>query len=200
MNSYSDVVAIVVNRSIEDVFAWLAQPEHIVQLLTFDPVAHKEDLASTFPPLHSSHSLFGKWFLQWSFAMVRQIDTSEIEIQQLSALPLQRGTTFHYIFRVRYPFKRTFTWRTLQFGDIEVVEYDPPYQFAFLHPGRILTLVSGFNTFHRLTLASQQGGTVIRYTQSAEDAYAPDLEPRHKAELATQLRTIKERLEHDGSS
>jgi hypothetical protein len=73
-------------------------------------------------------------------------------------------------------------------------------QFAFIHPGRILTLVSGFNTFHRLTLASQDGGTVIRYTQSAEDAYAPDLEPRHKAELAAQLRTIKELLEHNVSS
>lgn len=200
MNVYSDVVEVVVNRSIEDVFAWLAQPEHIVQLITFDPVARKEDLESIYLPSHSSHSLFGKWFLKWSLAMVRRIDTSEIEIQQLSALLLHRGTTFHYIFRIRYPVKRTFKWRTLQYGDIEVVEYDPPYQFAFIHPGRILTLVSGFNTFHRLTLASQQGGTVIRYTQSAEDACAPDLEPRHKAELAEQLRTIKELLEHDISS
>jgi hypothetical protein len=60
--------------------------------------------------------------------------------------------------------------------------------------------VSGFNTLHHLTLASQQGETVIRYTQSAEIAYEPDLEPRHKAELAVQLRMIKELLEHDVSS
>lgn len=199
MNVYSDVVEVVVNRPIEDVFAWLAQPEHIVQLITFDPVAHKEDLESTFPPLHSSHSLFSKLFLKWSLAWVRRIDTSEIEIQQLSALPLHRGTTFHYIFRVRSPLKRTFTWQTLQHGDIKVVEYDPPYQFAFIYPGRIHTLVSRFDTLHRLTLASQEGGTVIRYTQSAEDAYEPDLELRHKAELAVQLRTIKELLEHDVS-
>jgi hypothetical protein len=200
MNVYSDVVDVVVNRSIEDVFAWLTQPEHIVQFITFDPVAHKEDLESTFPPSHSSHSLFGKLFLKLSLAMVRRIDTSEIEIQLLSALPLHVGTTFHYIFRARYPLKRTVKWQTLQRGDIEIVEYDPPYQFAFTHPGRILTLVSGFNTFHRLTLAPQQGGTVIRYTQSAEDAYAPDLESQHKAELVVQLRTIKELLEHDVSS
>jgi hypothetical protein len=170
---------IMVNRKIETVFAWIAQPEHLIQWIQSGPAGQKTSIDPLSPTPDEASSL-----------RTHTIE-SEVEIQNLSAIPLRVGATFQYVIRIRIP---SHEWRTSRSSSVEITEYVPPHSLAFKARSG-----SHLPVHHRMTLHSLNEGTTVSFAVTTPFGWLPSLIPQYtsfsKKQLTGQMRMLKAQLE-----
>ncbi|MFL5666457.1 MAG: hypothetical protein ACJ8BW_34680 [Ktedonobacteraceae bacterium] len=174
---------IVVNRKIESVFAWLAQPEHLVQVITLGPAGQKISNDS-LPPPSSQGSSSSRPPLQ-----------PEVEIHNLTAIPLRVGATFQFVIRIKVSSQE---WRTFHSGSVEMTEYMPPHSLGFKSHRKKYPPVD-----YRMTLYSEQERTSITCVAMTHPGWRgllyllPVFTSLAKTLLAGQMHMLKEQLERE---
>lgn len=147
---------VVFQQSLESVFAWLAQPEHIVQLITPD-----------FSNPTGSHDPQSSLSSEEAPSSMSQFEAKR-EIQNLSETVLHTGTTFQFTLQIRRDL--SYEWRTLGSESITIIEYMAPYRLSF-KLGKSSSLLSSPFSQHLLreyllTFHTQQDGVLVRCTQT----------------------------------
>ncbi|MFL5627956.1 MAG: hypothetical protein ACJ788_20435 [Ktedonobacteraceae bacterium] len=174
---------IVVHRKIEAVFAWLAQPAHLVQLITIGPAGQKLSIHSQ-PPASGEGS------------SSPTPPESKVEIHNLAATSLSGGATFQFVIRLKFQSQE---WRMWHSGSVEITEYRPPYALALKSRREKYPPLD-----YRMTLQPQQEGTSIIVVVMTHPGWrgllyylVPALTSLSKVVMAGQIQMLKEQLERE---
>lgn len=150
---------IVIERSREEVFDWMLQPRHIVQLITIDHTKSNPSYAH-IPPSPE---------LDEHIAKVRRIQgqtETVIEIEDLSTPTLLVGTTFQYRMGVSSQSEELPAWRLLSTGTVTIKKSIPPTSFTFTTQRYSSLRRHAKSAEHHLVFQAQQESTIVTYTES----------------------------------
>lgn len=173
---------IVIERPLEKVFLWMFQPQHIVQLITWDQTKDIIDYGPIPPDLHLPPRPKGfddpensddPEDIERAARQRRFLEQAEtkIEIENLSTPTLHVGTTFDYIMSMRSrskeipEFPEFPAWKTMYSGSITIQKSVPSTFFAFTARRPSLPRRFSHPADHLLTFQAQQERTIMTHTQ-----------------------------------
>jgi hypothetical protein len=162
---------IIIECPLEKVFLWMFQPQHIIQLITWDPtIKYDGSNSPDFP--RRPKGFDDPEYIERTARYRRFLEQAEtkIEIENLSMPTLHVGTTFDYSMNVRsrseeFPaFSKFPEWKRMYSGSITIQKSVPPTFFAF---AARRSLAGRFSRpkYHHLAFQAQQERTIMTYTQ-----------------------------------
>lgn len=151
---------IEVDRSQEDVFYWMFQPQHIVQLFVLDETKYSlDETKHSLDEMRTYSSPWSEEQMAWHKRWQQQAEQI-IEIANLSTSMLKAGTTFQYTVGVKSRSEEFPPWRVFARGTVTITKSILFRFFSFRTTGK------GTGLECQLTFQGQENRTIITYHQS----------------------------------